>query len=160
MHVVDVENGDSGQEPCDAGSSSAVVQPTDKAGRDVAEDADVHMKDAVKAEKKTPPSVGARRGRRRRGAASGGQVTLTSFMARTRKSQEAMQATAAVCERPEGKENVYEFKLFKSDVQFPLGWMLSGETRDAMQQQIVEMKTDQDSDFNQIVDIVTPFKKQ
>ncbi|XP_043229878.1 DNA (cytosine-5)-methyltransferase 1-like isoform X1 [Amphibalanus amphitrite] len=104
MHSVDLENGGSTEV---VGSSSPQASSRDKAVADIGEADDVHMKE-IKTEKKTPPSTGVRRGRRRRGAASGGQITLTSFMAKSRRSQESQQANGSKKESGDIKENEEE----------------------------------------------------
>ena len=112
MHVVDMEAGGSRGELNDGAASSSKGQSIDtRAARDVAEENDVHMKDVVKLETKSPPAARARRGRRRRGrgGVTGGQITLTRFMARSRRSQEGQpQTNGAVKESPDDKENVDE----------------------------------------------------
>ncbi len=62
--------------------------------------------------------------------------------------------------RTKAESNVYELTLFSSDVEFPLGWVLSDRTRQEMQQQILDMKINDKSDFNKIVHLLTPAPKE
>ena len=120
MHVVNMETGGSLGEQNGSSTSHSEVQSIDTGAAGCgAENTDVHMEDVIKTELKSPPSAGPRRGRRRRGAAGGGQMTLAGFMARTRKGRDNQpQANGVVKESPEGKENVDEeaaMKKIKTD---------------------------------------------